>query len=255
MTRLGGGARCHPASAQGPTFAERRAVADLDRHAEATRIQFCPERIGLVERDRVLRVIVRSEHVHRFTGREYTTAHVALLTRMVSRPKNFLEHVSPILHRLIIDLHDDMLNNRRSDPFVGEGKVNGPIAAVEFEDGPHRSTHLLALHVGGISGNTQSTESDKGCDDCVISAGPTRLRLFRHDGDLIAGWVCVNRAAGPSSSVQLNSRSFMRPANVKCKIRPGLRPIFSLLVAPCSMLLAPPLRGCAISSVGDKLSE
>jgi hypothetical protein len=44
-----------------------------------------------------------------------------------------------------------MSENRRSYPFIGEGKVNvGRIAAVEFEDGPHSGTHLLALHVGGI---------------------------------------------------------------------------------------------------------
>jgi len=81
---------------------------------------------------------------------------------MVSGPKNFFEHLGPILHRLIIHLHADMLNDRWSDAFVGESKLNRPIAAVEFEDGPHRCTDLLALHVGGISGNTQSAESDKG---------------------------------------------------------------------------------------------
>ena len=71
----------------------------------------------------------------------------------------------------------------------------GRIAGIEFQDGPNRCAHLLALHVGGISGNTQSADSHKGCDDCVISAGATRLRLFRHGGDLIAGSVCVNVAA------------------------------------------------------------
>ncbi len=63
--------------------------------------------------------------------------------------------------------------------------MNGRIAAIEFEDGPHRGTHLLALHVGGISGNTQSTESDKGRDDCVISAGATRLLVIRHETTLV----------------------------------------------------------------------
>src|SRR5258705_6475771 len=114
---------------------------------------------------------------------------------MLARPQQLLECLMPVDHRLAIDFHNDMPDNRRSDSFVSEGKVNvGRIAAVEFKDGPHRGTHLLALHVGGISGNTQSTESDKGRDDCVISAGATRLRLFRHDADLIADWVCVNQA-------------------------------------------------------------
>jgi len=84
-------------------------------------------------------------------------------------------------------------------PLFGEGKVNGRIAAVEFEDGPHRGTHLLALHVGGVSGNTQSTEPDKGRDDCVISARATRLRLFRHGADLIGSWVYVNYPGGSAS--------------------------------------------------------
>src|SRR6266487_5401114 len=87
-----------------------------------------------------------------------------------------------------------MPDNRRSDPFVGEGKVNGRIAAVEFENGPHRGTHLLALHIGGISGNTQSAEPDKGRDHGVISAGATRLRLFRHGADHIAGRLSVNQS-------------------------------------------------------------
>ena len=79
-----------------------------------------------------------------------------------------------------------MPDNRRSDPFVGQGKVNvGRIAAVEFEDGPDRRAHLLALHVSGISGNAQSTESDKGRDDCVISAGATRLLVVRHEPTLV----------------------------------------------------------------------
>jgi hypothetical protein len=50
-----------------------------------------------------------------------------------------------------------MPDNRWSDPFVGEGKVNvGRIAAVEFEDWPYCRAHLLALHVGGVARNTQS---------------------------------------------------------------------------------------------------
>src|SRR5207244_3307717 len=123
-TCRGCSARSRAAAAQGPAFAERGAIADLDRDAEAIRIQFCPERIGFVERNRILGVIMRSENVHRFTRRKYTTAHVAFLPRMVSGPKNFFEHLSPILHRLIIHLHNDMLNDRRTDALVGEGELN-----------------------------------------------------------------------------------------------------------------------------------
>ena len=70
-------------------------------------------------------------------------------------PQYSPECLFPIPHRLAIHFYNDMGDNRRSDPLVGEGKMNvGRIAAVEFEDRPYRGTHLLALHVGGISGNT-----------------------------------------------------------------------------------------------------
>ena len=98
---------CHPAGAQSPSFTERGAIADLDRDVTATRIQFCPKRIGFVEWDRVLGLIMRSETVHRFTRREHATAHVALLTRMVSRSQYFLEGLLPIPHRLAIYLHNE----------------------------------------------------------------------------------------------------------------------------------------------------
>ena len=206
-TGLGRGARCHPATAQGPAFAERRAVADLDRHASTVLIQLHPERVRFVEIERIIFGIVRSKDGHRFTRGQHMTPHVALRTQMLPRSQYSLERLLPIPDRLSIHPYNDIPDNRRSDSFVSEGKVNvGRIAAVEFKDGPHRGTHLLALHVGGISGNTQSTESDKGRDDCVISAGATRLRLFRHDADLIADWVCVNQAR-PSQI----GRQFLRP--------------------------------------------
>jgi hypothetical protein len=68
----------------------------------------------------------------------------------------------------------------------------GRFAAVEFEAGPHCGTYLLALNVGGIRGNTQSREANKGRDHCVVSAGAARLLLFRHGADHIAVGVGVN---------------------------------------------------------------
>src|SRR5262249_39321666 len=155
-TGLGCRAGCQSAGSQSPAFTERGAIADLDRDAAATSIQFCPKRIGFIEWDRILGFVMRSEYVHRFTSREDATAHVALFARMVPRPKSSFEHVGPIFHRLIIHLQDDMLNDCWSDAFVGESKSNRAIAAVEFEDWPYRRTHLLALHVGGVTGNTHS---------------------------------------------------------------------------------------------------
>ena len=83
--------------------------------------------------------------------------------------------------------------------------MSGGIAAVEFKDGPHRRAHLLPLHVSGITGHTQSADSHECCDDCVVSARAARRPLFRHDADLIAGWVCVNQSAAQARSVQLKS--------------------------------------------------
>ena len=158
-----------------------------------------------------------SENVRGFTRREHTTAHVALLTRMISGPKNFFEHLGPILHGLIVHLQDHMFNDRWSDAFVCEDKMNGPIAAVEFEDGPDRCAHLLALHVGGVTRNTQSQESNKGRNHCVVSAGAARLPLFRHGADHIAGWLSVNQRSvlltplcqAPNQSINFsNMKSF-----------------------------------------------
>jgi hypothetical protein len=61
----------------------------------------------------------------------------------------------------------------------------GRIAAVEFEDGPHRDMHLLALHVGGITGNTQSADSHEGRDHCVIPAGTGDCLFVRHEPMLV----------------------------------------------------------------------
>ncbi len=73
--------------------------------------------------------------------------------------------------------------------------MNRPIAAVEFEDGPHRCAHLLALHVGGVSSNGHSQEPNKGRDDRFVSAGAARLLLILgHGADHIAGRVSVNQA-------------------------------------------------------------
>jgi hypothetical protein len=121
------------------------------------------------------------------TRGEHIAPHVALRTQMLPRSQYFLEGLPPIPHRLAVYLYNDMPDNRRSDPFVGEGKVNvGRIAAVEFEDWPHRRAHLLALHVGGVPRNAQSQKPNKGRDDCVVSAGAARSPLFRHEADLIA---------------------------------------------------------------------
>src|SRR5258705_701329 len=80
------------------------------------------------------------------------TTHVALRTQMLPRSQYSLERLFPIPDRLSIHPYNDIPDNRRSDSFVSEGKVNvGRIAAVEFKDGPHRGPHLLALHVGGVT--------------------------------------------------------------------------------------------------------
>ena len=135
-------------------------------------------------------------------------AHVALGAVILARSQQFLEYLSPILHRLVVYLYDNIFDDGWADSFVSQGKMNvGSIAGLVLEDRPDRRAHLLALHPSGITGNTQSQESDKGRNDCVVSAGAARLLFLRHGVDLIAGRVSVNQAI-PSV--------FRDSANVKC---------------------------------------
>jgi len=108
--------------------------------------------------------------------------------------EQFLEHLCPIFHRLVIHPNDNIFDDRRADSFVGHGEMNvGRIARLVFEDWPDRGAHLLALHPSGVRGNTQSAESHKGRDDRVISTSRARRLFLRHGADLIAGEVSVNQ--------------------------------------------------------------
>jgi hypothetical protein len=101
-TGLRGGAWRQPASAQGPAFAKRGAVADLDRHASTVLIQLYPERVGFVEIEGIIFGIARSENGHRFTCGEHMTTRVALRTQMLPRSQYSLERLLPIPDRLPI---------------------------------------------------------------------------------------------------------------------------------------------------------
>ena len=89
MTGLSRGAGGQPVSAQGPAFAERRAVADLDRHTSTVLIQLHPERVRFFEIEGLIFRIVRGEDGHRFARGEHTTTHVALRTQMLPRAPVF----------------------------------------------------------------------------------------------------------------------------------------------------------------------
>lgn len=122
------------------------------------------------------------------------TAHVALLALMFSRSKNFFEHFIPIPYRLTIYFYNHMLYDRRSNTFVGQGELNRAVAGIEFKDWPDRRANLLALHVGGVTGDAQSQESNNGRDHYVVSAGTARLLLVRHAADHIAVDLSVNQS-------------------------------------------------------------
>ena len=82
----------------------------------------------------------------RFACGKRMKTHVALQKQMLPRSEYPPECLLPIPHGLPIYHYNDMLDNRRPYPFLGEGIVNvGRIAAVEFKNGPHCGTHLLAL--------------------------------------------------------------------------------------------------------------
>ena len=92
-------------------------------------------------------------------------AHVALLIGCSPGPRNFSSTSFQFFTGWPSTFTMTWRNDRWTDAFVSQGKVNiRPVAAVEFEDGPYRRAHLLALHVGGVTGNTQSQESNKGRD-------------------------------------------------------------------------------------------
>jgi hypothetical protein len=79
-------------------------------------------------------------------------------------------------------------------PLIRQSKMNvGRIAAVELKDWPDRGPHLLALHVGGVTGNTQGAEPNKRRDDRVISAGHSRRSFLRHRRDRIVDATSVNQ--------------------------------------------------------------
>jgi hypothetical protein len=85
----------------------------------------------------------------------------------------------------------------------------GRIAAVEFEDRPYHRAHLLPLHVSGISGDTQSTESNKGCDDCVISAGATRFLVVRHEPTLVLSRKFPSRSTSDCQRFRISGFQFL----------------------------------------------
>jgi hypothetical protein len=101
---------------------------------------------------------------------------------MFSRPDQFIEQGIPISHWLIIYLHNDMAYDRRANAFVGERKVNvRTVAAIKFENRPDGRAHLLALHVGGVTGDAHSHQGNKSRDKRVVSTGGRPCLFLRHN--------------------------------------------------------------------------
>ena len=185
---LGRHAGGFPATAQGPAVAKRRAITDFDVDSFAVLVHLHVERVGPVVEDRIILRIARGEDGQRFTRREHASAHVALGITGFPGPDQFPECFNPVNHRLAINLHNDMADDGGAHTLVGQREMNVRMVAVtEFQDRPHRPAHLLALHIGGVTGNTQGEESHQGRDHRVVSAGAARCLLFRHEVDLIAG--------------------------------------------------------------------
>jgi hypothetical protein len=181
-------AGCRSASAQGPAFAERGGIVDLDRHALAVLVRFFPPWVGLVENERFPGAgIKRSENGLRFTRREHITAHVTLRTMMLPRSEPYFEHLPPIFHRLPVHFHNHVSDDRGTNSFVCESEVNvGGIVSLILEDWPNCRAHLLSLHVGGVTGNTQSQESNNGRDHYVVSTGAARVSFSSGTAPIIS---------------------------------------------------------------------
>jgi hypothetical protein len=79
---------------------------------------------------------------------------------MLTWSEQSLHRFTPIFYRLIVHFYYDVPDQRRTDTFISKRKMNvRRIAAVEFEDGPHCGTHLLALNVRGVTGNTHTAKN------------------------------------------------------------------------------------------------
>jgi len=55
------------------------------------------------------------------------------------------------------------------------------------------AARLLALHVGGVTGNTQCQQCNKGRDNRFVSGGRAPLLFLRHGADDIARGMSVNQ--------------------------------------------------------------
>src|SRR5262249_48704318 len=166
---------------------EGRLVADLDSDSKAILVRLVEEWIASIVIDRLAIGPHRLKNGHRFTGREHMVTHVAFGRVMLARSHQFIEGLLPILHRLVVYSNDHILYDRRARPLVGESEVNiRRIATIELKNRPNRRAHLLALHVGSVSGNTQRQETNESRDDRSISAGRRLRFLFRHGAELIA---------------------------------------------------------------------
>src|SRR6266498_3928553 len=117
---LGRPAGGKPAATQSPAFAERRAVADLGRHAEALFVHRHPKRVSLVEDERIIAGIASRNDGDRFVRRERMSVHVALGKQMLTWSEQFLHCLMPILYRLVIHFYYDMPDQRRTDTFVSK---------------------------------------------------------------------------------------------------------------------------------------
>lgn len=101
---------------------------------------------------------------------------------MLPWSEQFLERFVPVDDRLAIHRDPNMPNDRGTHSLIIERETNlRLVAGVVFEDRPHRRPDLLALHVSGVTGKAQRTDSNQRSDDRVVSAGDAGSLLFRHE--------------------------------------------------------------------------
>lgn len=88
---------------------------------------------------------------------------------MNAGPEQFLERLGPIADRLPVDRHYDMTDDGGSDSFVLEDQSNlRVIAGAVLEDRPNGRAHLLALDVGGVTGDEKRGNADQRGDDGFV---------------------------------------------------------------------------------------
>ena len=112
------------------------------------------------------------------------------------RSEKRVEYLRPSPHQSIVYSYGDTFYDRRPDAFIRKRKSNWAITRIELKYWPDLRTHLLTLHVGGVTTNAQRAESNERRDERFISTGVAGLAISAHEAILSpAKFVSMSRVS------------------------------------------------------------